>query len=418
MKQSTKRAIVIGGSVAGLLSACLLRLKGWQVDVFERSTVELKGRGAGIVSHDELLSVLASCGAELSNFGVQLTDRILFDRSGKIQRTLHFPQTVTSWDRIQNIARELQPQSSYHLGQTFIGYDQDAHGITAHFAGGRSEHGDLLVGADGFRSAVRDIVACDVVPIYAGYVIWRAVAEESDFDAADRALMFDKFAFQLENGHEVLGYPIAGPDNDLRVGNRRYNFVWYRRTDPSRLGNMLIDAKGNTHSLTIPPPLVRHDLLQEIQDTADTFMCPPFRKILRTVKSAFFTPIYDHASPSMAFGRVALVGDAAFVGRPHVGLGVTKAASDARALADLLATNDEVLAGLQLFNKIRRPVGELVVRRGRELGAFLNRTFEEPPGGKSDHSHEEELLRDTANSAFLYDKASAGSGPANHNQTA
>ena len=317
MKQSTKRAIVIGGSVAGLLSACLLRLRGWEVDVFERSTVELKGRGAGIVSHDELLSVLTSCGAELSNFGVQLTDRILFDRSGEIQRTLHFPQMVTSWDRIQNIARDLQPQSSHHLGQTFIGCDQDTHGITAHFAGGRSEHGDLLVGADGFRSAVREIVARDVVPIYAGYVIWRAVAEESDFEQADRALMFDKFAFQLENGHEVLGYPIAGPDNDLRVGNRRYNFVWYRRTDPSLLQDMLTDAKGKTHSLTIPPPLVRHDLLQEIQKTADTFMCPPFRKILRAVNSAFFTPIYDHASPpSMAFGRVALVGDAAFVGRP------------------------------------------------------------------------------------------------------
>lgn len=395
---------MIGGSVSGLLTACLLRLRGWDVDVFERSTVELRGRGAGIVSHDELLSVLASCGAELSNFGVQLVDRILFDRHGGILRTLHFPQIVTSWDRIQNIARDLQPQSGHHLGQTFIGYDQDAHGITAHFAGGRSERGDLLVGADGFRSAVREIVARDVVPIYAGYVIWRAVAEESDFSSSDRALMFDKFAFQLESGHEVLGYPIAGSDNDLREGNRRYNFVWYRRTDPNRLQDMLTDAEGKRHSLTIPPPLVRQDLIQEMQDAADSFMCPPFRKILRAVKSAFFTPIYDHASPSMAFGRIALVGDAAFVGRPHVGLGVTKAASDARTLADSLAATSEISAGLQLFNEIRRPVGELIVRRGRELGTFLNRTFEESRSANADHSHEEELLRDTANSAFLYDR--------------
>jgi 2-polyprenyl-6-methoxyphenol hydroxylase-like FAD-dependent oxidoreductase len=415
MNPSTQKAIVIGGSVAGLLSACLLRQKGWVVDVFERSSVELKGRGAGIVSHDELLSVLASCGADLSNFGVQLTDRILFDRSGTVQRKLHFPQIVTSWDRIQNIARDLQPQSRHHLGQTFIGCDQDMHGITAHFAGGRSERGDLLVGADGFRSAVRKIVARDVVPIYAGYVIWRAVAEESDFEAADRALMFDKFAFQLENGHEVLGYPIAGPDNDLRVGNRRYNFVWYRRTDQSRLRHMLTDAKGKTHNLSIPPPLVRLDLLQELQETADTFMCPPFRKILRAVNSAFFTPIYDHASPSMAFGRVALVGDAAFVGRPHVGLGVTKAASDARALANSLAAGDEIVANLQLFNGIRRPIGDLVVRRGRELGAFLNQDFEKSPGGRADDSHEEALLRDTASSAFLYNQDLLVPDLTNHN---
>ncbi|WP_368735033.1 FAD-dependent monooxygenase, partial [Serratia marcescens] len=56
-----------------------------------------------------------------------------------------------------------------------------------------------------------------------------------------------------------------------------------------------------------------------------------------------FQPIYDLESPRLAFGRVVLLGDAAFVARPHVGAGVTKAALDAACLADAIAAADGML---------------------------------------------------------------------------
>ena len=66
-------------------------------------------------------------------------------------------------------------------------------------------------------------------------------------------------------------------------------------------------------------------------------MPPAFRDCLRKIERPFFTPIYDFTAPRIAFGRVALVGDAASNARPHMGFGVSKAGGDAQALAHALA---------------------------------------------------------------------------------
>jgi len=140
-----------------------------------------------------------------------------------------------------------------------------------------------------------------------------------------------------------------------------------------------------------------------MREIAETFMSDPLLKVLRSIKNAFFTPIYDLASPSMIFGRAVLIGDAAFVGRPHVGMGVTKGAADAKGLADALAwSGDDIDAGLSAFNKKRKPIGDRVVARGRELGAFLNEEFEGAQPGGLDEKHQNDLLRNTAADHFLY----------------
>jgi len=81
--------------------------------------------------------------------------------------------------------------------------------------------------------------------------------------------------------------------------------------------------------------------------------------------------IVDLETPAMIVGRVALVGDAAFVARPHVGMGTTKAAGDARALADHLARHDNIDAALAAYGAGRLAYGQRVVRRGRHLGAYM-----------------------------------------------
>lgn len=391
-----KNAVVVGGSISGLFAAALLRKAGWSVDVFERSDVELKGRGAGIVSHKELQDILVEIGAGVADLGVYVEDRVLFDRDGHVIEHHHYPQIVTSWDRLQTLCRSVQPQGSYHLNHNLLDFIQDDDGVTIRFENGHTERADLLVAADGFRSAVRNRLAPSIQPIYAGYVIWRALVDEADLDAETHKAVFDKFTFFVAPGHEVIGYPIAGPDNDLRPGKRRYNFVWYRNTHQSRLDDMLTDESGHRHEVSIPPPLVRAEVVREMRDTAETFMCTPMLNVLRAVRAAFFTPIYDLASPAMACGRIALIGDAAFVGRPHVGLGVTKGAADAKCLANsLAAAGGDIAAGLRAFNEIRQPIGERVVARGRELGAVLT---QKDDADKHDGRH---LLRDTAADEFL-----------------
>src|SRR6516164_5084055 len=80
-----RRAIVIGGSIAGLFVGAFLRRIGWQVDIYERSSIELIGRGVGIfASHLELFEALDKCGASTVDIGVIVYKRITFDRSGKV----------------------------------------------------------------------------------------------------------------------------------------------------------------------------------------------------------------------------------------------------------------------------------------------------------------------------------------------
>jgi hypothetical protein len=70
-------------------------------------------------------------------------------------------------------------------------------------------------------------------------VIWRGVAEECDIPVTAHRVIFDKLAFYLPPHNKVIGYPIAGPDNDLRAGHRRFNWVWYRPLPSPLLRDML-----------------------------------------------------------------------------------------------------------------------------------------------------------------------------------
>jgi catechol 2,3-dioxygenase-like lactoylglutathione lyase family enzyme len=108
-----------------------------------------------------------------------------------------------------------------------------------------------------------------------------------------------------------------------------------------------------------------------MQHDADALLAPQFAEIVRLTEQPFFQPIYDVESPQLVFGRVVLVGDAAFVARPHVGMGVTKAAGDAVALADALHGNDDIHEALRHYEEARVRFGATVIARARHLGAYM-----------------------------------------------
>jgi 2-polyprenyl-6-methoxyphenol hydroxylase-like FAD-dependent oxidoreductase len=150
-KRRTPRAIIIGGSMSGLFSAAFLRQIGWQVDVYERSPVELVGRGAGITTHPELLEALEKSGAGTRDLGVEVENRIALDRHGRVTAEKRLPQILTSWDRLQRLMRATIDEAHYHLGHTFERVEQDGSGVLVHFTGGKRERADLLIGGDGIR---------------------------------------------------------------------------------------------------------------------------------------------------------------------------------------------------------------------------------------------------------------------------
>jgi len=369
-KRRRPRAIIIGGSMSGLFTAAFLRQIGWQADVYERSSVELVGRGAGITTHPELLDALETSCAGTRDLGIEVDKRITLDRDGRVIAEKHLPQILTSWDRLQRLLRATIAEASYHLGYTFERVEQDGSGVLVHFAGGKRERADLLVGGDGIRSSVREQVAPAVQPVYSGYYIWRGAPKEADLAEATRASIFPYFTFFLPKRQQVIGYPIAGLNNDLRVGHRRYNFIWYRVADAQELRRMCVDEDGRQHAHSVPPPLIRNDLIAQMRAEAQAIMPPQFLDCLANMRP-FFTPIYDFSTPQLVFGRVALVGDAASSARPHMGFGMAKAGGDAQALAAALDSKDNIDAGLAAYNRARQPIGERIVLHGRRLGTHL-----------------------------------------------
>ncbi len=377
---SQPRALVIGGSVGGLFTANLLRQSGWRVDVFERVSETLTGRGAGIATHPELLDILVRCGARVDDsVGVEVPCRVVLDATGGLVDELPMRQVFTSWGRLHTLLEAQLPAAQYHAGWSLERIEQRGETVIACFADGRRAEGELLVGADGLRSTVRAQFLPAVKPLYAGYVAWRGMVEEAEISAATRASLMDRFTFCLPPGEQMLGYPVAGPANSTRPGDRRYNFVWYRPAaeDPD-LADMLTDATGCRHEVSIPPPLIRRDVVARMRRAAENLLAPQFAEILGLIREPFFQPIYDLESPQLAFERVALLGDAAFVARPHVGMGVTKAAEDALALAEALHGARDVPSALRDYERARSGHGAKVVARARHLGAYMQAQVRTP----------------------------------------
>jgi 2-polyprenyl-6-methoxyphenol hydroxylase-like FAD-dependent oxidoreductase len=370
---TSPRALVIGGSLGGLMVAHLLRSIGWDVAVFERNDEELASRGVGLGTHPQLIGVLKRAGIDFDeSMGITPPRGVCLDGDGRILIEQPMARTLSGWSRLYDALLDALPAGTYRFGKKLTRVEQDADSVTAIFADGTNERGDLLVGADGLRSTVRAQFLPDVQPVYAGYVAWRAVLDEADVPPDLWREMVELYAFCLPEGEQLISYAVPGRDNDTAVGRRAYNIIWYRPTDPATLEDICTDASGRHHAAGIPPPLIRPDVIARVKADASALIAPQIAAIFART-TPFFQPIYDLVSPRMVFGRVALAGDAAFVARPHAGAGTTKAALDAACLADSIAdAGGDLAAGLERYERMQLPFGRALVEVNQQEGAYLS----------------------------------------------
>ena len=370
-----RRAIVIGGSIAGLFAAHVLLRRGWRVDVLERSAGELAGRGAGIVAQPELPAALAAAGmSDVGELGVRVEARILLDRAGRELIRHDCPQTVTSWEHLHGLLRARLPDEHYHAGCELAVIETTDGQTLARLTDGSAREADLIVGADGIRSTVRQQLFPEARLEYAGYVAWRGLIDERALSPATHQRIFWTMAFGLPPGEQFIGYPVTGANDEMAAGNLRYNIVWYRPADEAReLKRLLTDTLGRLHSVSIPPPLIRPEVRAELIDAASRLLAPEFREVVALSPQLFLQPIYDLESTRIAAGRVAIIGDAAFVARPHVAAGVIKAADDMLAMVRALEEEHSVEAALMRYEAERLAVGRRIIARARQMGASYGR---------------------------------------------
>jgi 2-polyprenyl-6-methoxyphenol hydroxylase-like FAD-dependent oxidoreductase len=343
------------------------------VQLLERSSRSLEGRGAGIVTHDSLCEALLASGAVVDNtLGVPVESRVVLGPDGSTEHRWHHPQVLTSWTRLYTLLRAALPAAHHRLGAQVVAVAQDGAGVTATLADGSLLQADLLIAADGIRSVVRAQLAPEVQPVYAGYVAWRGVCDEMSLSRLTRETVFGHFGFGIPDGEQMIGYPVAGNDDSNEVGQRRWNFVWYRPVaEGADLQALLTDADGAYYPEGIGPHLVSWRNVAAMRASARELLAPQFAEICEKTAVPFLQPIYDLVSSRLAFDRIALLGDAAFVARPHVGMGVAKAGDDAMALAAAIARLGATPEALRAYADERSAACLAVVNRARLLGSYL-----------------------------------------------
>jgi 2-polyprenyl-6-methoxyphenol hydroxylase-like FAD-dependent oxidoreductase len=377
-----RRALIVGGSLGGLFAGNLLRRSGWDVDIFERSSRDLDSRGGGIVLQPEVVEVFRRAGVDLRaiELGVRSAYRTVFRPDGSIESKHFAPQTQTSWSLIYTTLKAAFGDQNYRQAKTLLKIDQDvcAGTVTAQFEDGTRESGDLLIGADGGNSIVRQQFWPTMRPTYAGYLAWRGLLPEDAMPLAARETLHGDFGFANNQGSHILGYLVPGEHNDVRPGHRLYNWVWYRLVDERLLAEIMTDRNGHARGYAIPEGLLDDKWIAHLHRDAETLLPLPFRQVVEATAQPFAQAIRDLASNHMAEGRVAIIGDAAAIPRPHTAASTSKAAANALALAaELRAFPDDVPAALARWEPDQVALGKYLRQQGSQTGDYL--LFNRPP---------------------------------------
>jgi 2-polyprenyl-6-methoxyphenol hydroxylase-like FAD-dependent oxidoreductase len=347
--------IIVGASLAGLMTALATSRAGFEVTMVERSA-DTGRTGAALQTGDELLFRLTgrSSAPELDGSRIQ---------------------TWTAVHAHLRAAVERDPKITVHDGVTVDLVGQDAGAAWAVAEDGRCFTGDLLIGADGYRSVVREVIAPEKPNAsFAGYVIWIGISREDDLGHPapwPTGTLYDE-----ARDYILLGSPLPAEDGSLRRGDRRISWAMY---DNSR--NNLLRERGAISDNAVRHTLLPADLPDELFATfrREAFLWKePWRSsILDCVnrRAIIGTPIAEYLPDRLVSGRLCLVGDAAHVPTPMTGNGFAASRDDAIALGRYLIDHTIVEQALLLYDAERLPD----VRRMVKSGQRFSRSYGRPP---------------------------------------
>ncbi len=318
---SRRRAVVAGGSLAGLCAALALSKDGWHVTVLERSTSDPVG-GTGISIDRQLLG-----------------DVIGADTSGLPVLDAGFP--ATAWGLIHSVLSDevvRRPSIEVLRGRRVLGVRPTASGMGAAVLTPEGNvTGDLVVGADGHASVIRRHVAPSrPAATYAGYVLWRGLVDEHEIDGG-LAIRDVEFREHTPRNARLVTFAVPGADGDTHPGRRRGSFTWFDRERNGLLteGGHL---SGSEVRGTLAGPDVPDQVIVDLQERSRLWPSPWRQAIRRSLDRRSFigTPVAEYWPIALARGSMALVGDAAHVVSPITGAGLHNGILDVQALTAAL----------------------------------------------------------------------------------
>jgi 2-polyprenyl-6-methoxyphenol hydroxylase-like FAD-dependent oxidoreductase len=355
------RAIVVGGSLGGLTCALRLARAGIEVTVVERDPAPGKG-AAGLGVDRRALSAIV--GEDAFRDGISPALPVIRTNRDSTAWSLLHRWLRDACAARSNIALEWNGCASAVLDD----------GRTVALVDGRTIEADVVIGADGYRSLVRTVVAPDrPIATYAGYLLWRGLCEESDIPEDRRMRGIESSVSVARAGpYRLVAYHVPGANGGTGDGQRRISWAWY---DADR--NPLLQQTGSVVGTevcgTLPGHLVPPEVVDELCDLAPRLWAGTWAAaILACLRERRFiaTPIAEYLPVRLAKGSVAIMGDAAHVASPMTGSGFEFAMHDADALGRALASANGggVAAALSAYEADRLAADQALAQYGMRWG--------------------------------------------------
>lgn len=148
--------------------------------------------------------------------------------------------------------------------------------------------------------------------------------------------------------------------------------MWYLALTEDELASALTTNSGEKRQYSVSAGSLSPVTRRELQESAASQLAAVCAQLVEREPNLFVQAIFDFEAPSMAKDRIALLGDAAFIVRPHTAMGVSKAAGDAMTLRDCLAQALEIPEALRRYDNLRRRTGHEIASYGRQLGSAFS----------------------------------------------
>ncbi|KAL3746619.1 hypothetical protein ACJRO7_015563 [Eucalyptus globulus] len=345
------KAVIVGGSIAGVSCAHALILAGWDVVVIEKSCRPPKGNptGAGLAFDPLSQELIGSWTGRpellhdiTSPLAIDLNQAIDDEKSIKIlARDENFNHRAAHWSSLHHHLFSALPPEIFLWGHLFLSFSisKDKRQVKIRAQVLDTEEtaevdGDLLVAADGCNSLIRKHYFPDVKLRYSGYCGWRGVLDYSGIEDSKT----------IKNVREA--YPELGKCLyiDLTPGNHTGNSVTMKVSD---------------------------EMIQKMYQDAEKIWHPTLVQVMRETKEPFVNAIYDcDPLERIVWDNVVLIGDAAHPTTPHSSRSTNMSILDAAVLGQCLEKwgSENLMAALEEYQSIRLPIASKQVLHARRVG--------------------------------------------------
>lgn len=349
----TKKAIIIGAGIGGLCTAIELQRIGWKVSIWDKAN-SLTGLGAGIILAPNAMFVLEKLGVanDIRNQGSKVDKAVILSWDGKEIMCLPTDTQAQRYGThsyliqrgaLQSILLErLHKETNLHTQKELLQFSESEHKVTALSKDGSTEVADLLIGADGLHSKVRELLFGPQPLRYSGYTALRGICT-----LENKGLIDDHGGgFEAWGKGKRFGF--------TKIGEGKY--FWFTA----------INAPKNKEI----PKLERKNKALHLLNG----WCDPIKAIIQATHTndILHHDIFDRAPLSnWSSNRVTLLGDAAHPMLPNLGQGGAQAMEDAFVLTQSLNSTTDISKALKEYEKKRVPRTTKVVKQSRRMGRLV-----------------------------------------------